>query len=67
MHKLNQFFALCALVVGLLGFVPAMAQVDRSLKGDQNCTVCHDESWRVPVLSIYQTKHGVKADDDALD
>lgn len=38
------------------------ATVDRSLNGDQNCTVCHDENWRTPVLSIYQTKHGVKAD-----
>ena len=37
--------------------------VDRSLQGDQNCTVCHDENWRTPVLSIYQTKHGVKADE----
>ena len=63
MHKLNQFVAPCALVVDLLGFVPAMAQVDRSLKGDQNCTMCHDETWRTPVLSIYQTKHGVKADE----
>jgi DmsE family decaheme c-type cytochrome len=62
MHKLDQFFALFALVVGLLG-LPAMALVDRSLKGDQNCTICHDESWRVPVLTIYQTKHGVKADE----
>jgi hypothetical protein len=62
MHKLNRFFAPCTLVVGLLGFVPAMAQVDRSLEGDKNCTVCHDETWRTPVLSIYQTKHGVKAD-----
>ena len=55
-------FTLCALAVGLLGLVPAMAQVDRSLEGDKNCTVCHDADWKPPVLSIYQTKHGVKAD-----
>ncbi|MEX8506588.1 MAG: cytochrome C, partial [Leptothrix ochracea] len=26
------------------------------------CTKCHDESESKPLLSIYQTKHGVKAD-----
>jgi len=25
-------------------------------------TACHNESWRTPVLAIYQTKHGNKAD-----
>ncbi len=54
--------ALCALVLGLSGFALAMAEVDRSLEGDKNCTVCHDQSWKPPVLTIYQTKHGVKAD-----
>ena len=29
---------------------------------DKVCTACHNESWRTPVLSIYQTKHGVAAD-----
>ena len=42
--------------------VPAMAQVDRSLDGDKNCTVCHDADWKPAVLTIYQTKHGVKGD-----
>ncbi len=56
-------FALCTLAVGLFACVPTMAQVDRSLEGDKKCTVCHDENWRVPVLTIYQTKHGVKADE----
>jgi DmsE family decaheme c-type cytochrome len=36
--------------------------VDRSLKGDEVCTRCHDESESKPVLSVYQTKHGVKGD-----
>src|ERR1035437_1166135 len=58
----HQFFALCTLI-GLLGIVPAMAQVNRTLEGDQECTACHDEHWRTPVLSIYQTKHGVKGDE----
>jgi DmsE family decaheme c-type cytochrome len=35
---------------------------DRSLAGDAACTRCHDQSDVKPVLSIYQTSHGVKAD-----
>ena len=31
-------------------------------KQDAVCTVCHNEGWRTPVLSIYQTKMGVKGD-----
>jgi DmsE family decaheme c-type cytochrome len=38
------------------------APVDRSLSGDAVCTRCHDESEANPVLSIYRTPHGVKAD-----
>jgi len=33
-----------------------------SLKRDAVCTRCHDESETKPILAIYQTKHGVKAD-----
>jgi len=33
-----------------------------ALKKDAVCTRCHDESENKPVLSIYQTRHGVKAD-----
>jgi DmsE family decaheme c-type cytochrome len=33
-----------------------------SLKKDAVCTKCHDSSEIKPVLSIYQTKHGVKGD-----
>ena len=33
-----------------------------SLKKDAVCTKCHDENEVKPVLSIYQTRHGVKAD-----
>lgn len=35
---------------------------DRTLTGDAVCTRCHDESETKPVLSFYQTKHGVKGD-----
>lgn len=62
----NHRLALCALAIGLAGIVPAMAEVDRTLDGDKQCTVCHDENWRAPVLSIYQTKHGVKGDSRTL-
>jgi DmsE family decaheme c-type cytochrome len=53
---------MCALAIGFVGILPATAEVDRSLEGDKKCTMCHDENWRVPVLTIYQTKHGVKGD-----
>ncbi len=32
------------------------------MKEDAICTRCHDESETKPILAIYQTKHGVKAD-----
>jgi DmsE family decaheme c-type cytochrome len=34
----------------------------KALKQDEVCTRCHDESENKPVLSIYQSRHGVKAD-----
>src|SRR6516165_8675272 len=37
------------------------AVVDRSLEGDKKCTLCHNEASG-HILSIYQTKHGVKGD-----
>jgi len=40
----------------------AMGATTEVLKGDAICTKCHDESDLKPVLSIYQTRHGVKAD-----
>jgi DmsE family decaheme c-type cytochrome len=33
-----------------------------SLKRDAICTRCHDESEPAPILSLYQTKHGVRGD-----
>ena len=33
-----------------------------ALAEDAKCTRCHDESETRPVLSIYQTRHGVRAD-----
>ena len=40
----------------------ASPAVLNSLKADAECTRCHDETENRPVLSIYQTRHGVKAD-----
>ena len=37
-------------------------RAQEALKKDAICTKCHDESETAPVLSIYQTKHGVKGD-----
>jgi DmsE family decaheme c-type cytochrome len=45
-----------------LGGVPVATQANDALKKDAVCTRCHDESETKPVLSIYQTKHGVRAD-----
>lgn len=38
---------------------------DAALTKDALCTVCHDPSAKVPIFSIYQTRHGVKADAGA--
>jgi len=40
-------------------------RVAASVKRDAACTVCHAEMEAKPVLSIYQTRHGVKADANA--
>ncbi|MEY8689839.1 MAG: DmsE family decaheme c-type cytochrome [Leptothrix sp. (in: b-proteobacteria)] len=40
----------------------ASTAADRTLEGDKTCTSCHDESENKPVLAIYKTAHGVKAD-----
>jgi DmsE family decaheme c-type cytochrome len=39
--------------------VPA---ADRIREADKVCTRCHDENDNKPILSIYQTPHGVKGD-----
>ncbi len=35
----------------------------KALKEDAKCTRCHDESESKPILAIYQTRHGVRADE----
>ena len=36
--------------------------VQKALARDAVCTACHNENWRVPVLTLYQTRHGNRAD-----
>jgi DmsE family decaheme c-type cytochrome len=68
MKRLQQLMALCAFILacgaGASGVTAAQpgAVAKAALERDAVCTACHDESWRTPVLAIYQTKHGVKAD-----
>lgn len=55
------------LALGVAIAAPATAaekapRKDMVLKGDGNCTRCHDESEEYPVLSIGKTKHGTIAD-----
>jgi DmsE family decaheme c-type cytochrome len=52
-----------ALVAGLVA-APAVsaADADRTLAGDAVCTKCHDEAEGKPILAMYKTRHGVKAD-----
>lgn len=63
-HILATLWIICAL--GYAGAVSAQQTLtkaaDRTLKGDEVCTRCHDESESKPILAIYQTKHGVKGD-----
>lgn len=41
------------------------AAAQKALARDAVCTTCHNESWRVPILSLYQTRHGNRADPKA--
>jgi DmsE family decaheme c-type cytochrome len=63
MKQWQRVLAAGATILGLSLWVPAHAEVDRSLKGDQVCTECHDENDNKAVLAIYKGKHGVKADE----
>jgi DmsE family decaheme c-type cytochrome len=33
-----------------------------ALASDEICTACHNETWAKPILAIYQTRHGNRAD-----
>jgi DmsE family decaheme c-type cytochrome len=57
--KLRAVFVMAAILISCGG---ATAQPAADLAGDAVCTRCHDNSESTPVLSIYQTRHGVKGD-----
>ena len=59
MNRLYQFMTLCAFMLAGGAGAPSVIAAGAN---DAVCTACHNESWRTPVLAIYQTKHGVKAD-----
>lgn len=61
------FAALSAANPAIAADLPQMspdlkARAETNLKRDAVCTRCHDESETAPVLSIYQTRHGVRGD-----
>ena len=77
MKNISKLLAACALLAGLFA-APAWAQdnnlpelaagatknalAQEALKKDAVCTKCHDDSENAPILSLYQTKHGVRGD-----
>lgn len=74
MASKQKLLAVCAIVSSMIWGVAALAadtspaqgnatvKAVQALTGDAVCTRCHDESVSKPILSIYQTKHGVKGD-----
>lgn len=58
------FFVFAVCMAGVAWAAPPAASFsgDRTLAGDKVCTECHDESDKAPVLGLYQTRHGQKAD-----
>jgi DmsE family decaheme c-type cytochrome len=69
MKPIRLIIIICALIAGLGSVFTAQAEetwnAAAALKKDAICTRCHDESETKPILSLYQTKHGVRADANA--
>ena len=49
-------------ILALSAFVLGFGAATAVLADDKTCTACHDQSWDTPVLAVYATKHGNKAD-----
>jgi len=68
-HRFATLAAWLALLVApaaVLAQAPAMsAHKEKGLAQDAQCTVCHNETWRKPVLALYQTRHGNREDPRA--
>lgn len=64
MTRAPVFLLLALAGVFFLGDAAAQAQArkDLVLRGDANCTRCHNEGDEAPVLAIGKTKHGTLAD-----
>lgn len=61
MNALVKVLLLAGLLLSGNAFGQAARQ-DKVLKGDAQCTRCHDENEEYPVLAIGKTKHGTVAD-----
>ena len=53
---------LAAFLVAFFAAGAAAQEKDLVLRGDAQCTTCHNESWPFPVVAIGKTKHGTRAD-----
>ena len=65
MSNLIKIFMLCGLLIGSAHAeqTPTPPQKPaQAIDRDSVCTTCHDENENKPILSIYQTAHGNKAD-----
>lgn len=61
--SLQKILALSAFVLGFGATGSSLAaDAAKAVERDKVCTTCHDASWDKPILSIYQTRHGVKGD-----
>ncbi len=70
MKFIRQVMMLFAFFCGLCGLSTSQAVEEAGTTAkvanrDTVCTKCHDESEARPILSLYQTKHGVRADSRA--
>lgn len=61
--SLQQLLAVSVFILGL-GAASSVFAADAFTvpERDKVCVSCHDASWDKPILSMYQTKHGNKAD-----
>lgn len=70
MKFLKNIMLLCVFI-GSSGWVSASLAADetgtaaKALSKDAVCTKCHNQEETLPILAIYQTKHGVKSDPRA--
>jgi cytochrome c553 len=70
MKKIITTIMLCGLLIGSTHAEDAPTTVEKApakspaqeLDRDSVCTRCHDENESKPILAIYQTAHGNKAD-----